>query len=105
MLCGSVEGSLGENGYMYMYGWVPSRSPEAITVLLICYTPIENKKFKLKKKRIWGHTGCYYQAEANHLTRMNLSFCSLEGVWKYLLHPLPELTEILHLFEKHENDL
>ena len=50
MLCGSVEGSLGENGYMYMYGWVPSRSPEAITVLLICYTPIENKKFKLKKK-------------------------------------------------------
>jgi len=27
-------------------------SPETITILLVSYTPIENKKFKLKKKRI-----------------------------------------------------
>ena len=69
-------------------------------MLLIGYTPIENKKFELR-----GHTGYYYQAEANHLTRMNLSSCSLEGVSIYLLHPLPELIEILHFFEKHEDDL
>ena len=41
------EGSLGENGYMYMYGWVPCCSPKTIT-LLISYTPIQNKKFKRK---------------------------------------------------------
>ena len=23
MLCGSLDGSLGEHGYMAMYGWVP----------------------------------------------------------------------------------
>ena len=34
------EGSLGENGYMYMYGWVPCCSSETITTLLISYTPV-----------------------------------------------------------------
>ena len=34
------EGSLGENGYMYMYGSVPSCPPENITTLLKDYTPI-----------------------------------------------------------------
>ena len=43
------EGSLGENGYMYMYGSVPSCPPENITTLLKDYTPIYNKKFKKKK--------------------------------------------------------
>ena len=36
------EGSLGENGYIYMYGWVP--------LLLIGYSPKQNKKLKKKKK-------------------------------------------------------
>ena len=27
------------------------RSPETITILLIGYTPIKNKKFKLKRKK------------------------------------------------------
>ena len=34
------EGSLGENGYMYIYGC----SSETITALLMGYTPIQNKK-------------------------------------------------------------
>ena len=38
------EEDIGENGYMYMYGWAPS--PETITTLLIGYIPIQNKKFK-----------------------------------------------------------
>ena len=29
------EGSLGESGHMYMYGWVLHCSPETITTLLI----------------------------------------------------------------------
>ena len=36
--------TLGENGYMCMYGWVPCCSPEPITTLLISYTP----RYKIK---------------------------------------------------------
>ena len=45
MLCGSLDGrgSLRKNGYMYMYG----RSPEATTILLISYTSIQKKSFKV----------------------------------------------------------
>ena len=38
------EGILGENGYMHMYGWVLSCSPETVATLLIGFTPIQNKK-------------------------------------------------------------
>ena len=41
-----MGGSLGENGYMYMYGWVPSLFTWNITTLLMGYTPIQNKRFK-----------------------------------------------------------
>ena len=34
------QGSLGENGYIYMYGCVPSCSCQTITILLISYTLI-----------------------------------------------------------------
>ena len=34
------EGHLGENRYMCMYGWVSLPWPEAITTLLVSYTPI-----------------------------------------------------------------
>ena len=45
------EGSLGENGYMDIYMAESFHcSPEVITTLLIGYTSMENKKFKLKKK-------------------------------------------------------
>ena len=37
-----MGGGLGENRYMYMYGWIPSLSPETITILLSNYTPIQN---------------------------------------------------------------
>ena len=47
------EGSLGENGYMFMYGWVLCCPPEATTTLLIGYTPIKNKKLKKKQGRGW----------------------------------------------------
>ena len=43
------DGGLGENGYMYMYGWVPSCSPVNTTTLLISYIPIQNKNFTAKK--------------------------------------------------------
>ena len=44
------EGSLGENGYMYTYGWVPSLFTWKLSqhCLLIGYTPIQNKKFRKK---------------------------------------------------------
>ena len=51
MLCGSLDGSFEEEGSMSMYGWVPlHHSPEAITIFLIRYAPIQNKKFKIKRK-------------------------------------------------------
>ena len=40
------EGSLGENRYMYMCGWVLHCLPETITALLIGYTPRQHRKFK-----------------------------------------------------------
>ena len=45
-------GSLGENGYMDIYMAESFHcSPEVITALLIGYTSMENKKFKLKKNK------------------------------------------------------
>ena len=50
-LYGSLDGKgLGENGHMYMDGWVPSRSPETTAALLIGYTPTQNIKFEVWKK-------------------------------------------------------
>ena len=48
MLCGSLDGGGVWRGieYMRMYGCVPCGSPETITMLLIGYLPIQNKKFK-----------------------------------------------------------
>jgi len=40
----SQKGSLGENGYMYMYGKAPVLSTKTITTLFIAYTLIQNKK-------------------------------------------------------------
>ena len=53
MLCGSLDGRRvwgGMNTYIYMAESLPS-SPEIITMLLIGYTLLENKTFKLKKKK------------------------------------------------------
>ena len=44
------EGSLGENGYMYMYGWVPL----LFTWLLISYTTIQNKQTNKKNPQKTG---------------------------------------------------
>ena len=43
------EGSLGENGYMYMYGWV--FAIQLKLTLLIGYTPTQNKKIKVWRKK------------------------------------------------------
>ena len=40
-----MGGSLGENGYMYIYDY----SLETVLTLLISYTWLQNKKFKEKK--------------------------------------------------------
>ena len=46
-----MRGSLGENEYMYKCMAESLHcSPETITILLMRYTPVKNKKFKLKKK-------------------------------------------------------
>ena len=47
------EEGLGENGYMYMYGWVPSLFTGNYhnIVLLISYTSIRNKKLKKRKRK------------------------------------------------------
>ena len=45
-------GDLGEIGYMYIYmAESLHHLPETIAVLLTGYTPIQNKKFKVKKKK------------------------------------------------------
>ena len=41
------EGSLGENGYMYMLAEFLHYSHESITTLLISNTPMQNKKLKI----------------------------------------------------------
>ena len=56
------EEGLGKNGYLYLYGWVPSCSSETATTLLISYNPIQTKKLKVWrwKKRIglpWWSNG------------------------------------------------
>ena len=51
----SLGGSLGENGYMYMYmGESLCCPPGTITTLLICYTPVQNKIKKNKNKKNQG---------------------------------------------------
>ena len=48
-----MRGSLGENEYMYKCMAESLHcSPETITILLMRYTPVKNKKFKLKKKKL-----------------------------------------------------
>ena len=37
--------------YVHVSSWVPSCSPESTTTLLTGYTTIQNKKFKVTKKR------------------------------------------------------
>ena len=46
-----MQGELGENGYMFMYSWVPLLSTETNTTLLTGY--ITNTKWKFFLKKIW----------------------------------------------------
>ena len=46
-----IEGVFWGKRYMYMYGWVPSLFTSAYQILLISYVPIQNKKFKVWKRR------------------------------------------------------
>ena len=47
------EGALGENGYMYTYGQVPSMFQVTTTALLISYTPVQNVFGVKKEKKIF----------------------------------------------------
>ena len=49
MLQPEKEGSLGENGYMYMYGWVPSLFTWNYHNIVNQLHPKQNKKLKKKK--------------------------------------------------------
>ena len=70
ILCASLNGRgiWWENGDTCMYGW----SPETTTMLLISYTPIQNKKFKVwknkSKKKFFYH----------------LMFCSVETNFTFI---------------------
>ena len=51
MLCGSID-EMGVWELMDTCVWMAEslhRSPEPVTILLICYTPTQNKKLKLEK--------------------------------------------------------
>ena len=50
------EGNLGENGCMYKHAESLHCSSETITIFLISYAPIQNKKLNLKKKNLWVQT-------------------------------------------------
>ena len=56
LLCGSLDGrgGLGENGYMYMYGWVPSLFSWNYheTYSAIPEYKVESSKVEKKKKSI-----------------------------------------------------
>ena len=47
------EKGLGENGYMYMYGWILRCSSETSTALFIGNTPIQNKKLRENNLFSW----------------------------------------------------
>ena len=47
------ERALGENGYMYTYGQVPSMFQVTTTALLISYTPVQNVFGVKKEKKIF----------------------------------------------------
>ena len=44
-----MGGSLGEDRYMYMYGWVPLLSTWNYDNIINGYAPIQNKKFNNHK--------------------------------------------------------
>ena len=50
-----MKRSLGENGYMYMYGWALAVHLK-LTTLLISYSPIQKKKKFLYKRPIMSPT-------------------------------------------------
>ena len=57
---GSLDGrGVGENGYMYVYGWVPLWCTWNYHKLLSSYTPIENKRLK----------NCYHKGNLGVLYR------------------------------------
>ena len=48
------EGSLGENGYRYMYSWVPLPSTWNYLNIINGYMPIQNKKLKKRERERMG---------------------------------------------------
>ena len=74
-----MRGSLRENEYMYIRMAESLHcSPETITILLMRYTAVENKKFKLKKKT--------NQAKIMILSKSLDTYTLLVSVQNILLH-------------------
>ena len=94
------EGRLGENGYVYMYGRVPS--PETITTLLISYTPIQKKSFLKnlfkKKKRYVCPFIVHHSIQSFGFSDHFLSYCTLptlpNGLNVSELHPVMLLRNV-----------
>ena len=89
------EWGLGKNGCMYMCGWVsPHCSPETIITLLISYTLIQNKKFKVwgKNKTVDGLQGAWVRSQVRELRT-----CMPLGAAKNKTKPLEHVTVSWHL--------
>ena len=75
MLCGSLDGrgDLGENGYMYMYGWVPLQF--TWNCHNVGYTPIQNEKFK----RIKIEEACFLRVPRPDFFLVEINSHTFEG--------------------------
>ena len=68
-------------------------SPETATVLLISYTPIQNKKFKVwknKSKKVFSYPLMFCSVETNFIFNKCVLFHSISGYWNFVLFiPFP----------------
>ena len=78
------EGSLGENGYMHMYGWVPSLFTWNCHNIVNWLYPIQNRKFKRKKKGI--QIVCMPQKSEVHRPSLNAANRSSLVLSLHLVH-------------------
>ena len=74
------EGSLGENGCMTMYDWVPSLFAWNYHSMVNQLYPIQNKKLKKISVRIWGGGVIDWMAGVDMYT---LLFSPLSCVWLF----------------------
>ena len=58
-------------------------SPETVTILLICYTPIQNKKLKKKQKKCAYRDGLSNRIEVNDTQQLGVEYFFFLGLDRY----------------------